>query len=1412
MNKRIIIAINMLIYSMINHAQVAEYYFTQQNLTYTEITGGTVLWSGALANEVSGAITIPSFTFNGTAFTSLYVSVNGFITFGSAPAGNLYTPISSGSYSGAVAPFGRDLIHATTGSPAVRYEQVGNEFVIQWKDVRRATVTGEIISFQVRLNTSNNYISVIYGGTITPGSNATYPQVGLRGASNTDYNNRTIASDGGNWVNSTPGTANNNTMYFNSANSGTVPSSGLTFSWKPLYNPTNFVSAVNGFDQIDLSWLKNSLNHNVMLAYNTTNTFGTPVNGTSYIVGGSISGGGTVLVYGDATSYSHTGINPTIDYYYKIWSYDAVPDYSSGVITNMFIAYPLPYLQDFPVTSPIPERWTTNMSLTTTHGTAGSIGLNRRLNSGTTTYYAITPLIGDITTNTNLSFHYRIVEFDEYPLIARQLGSGDKIDIQASLDDGATFTTFHTIDQSNHTATTEFTNKVLSLSAYDGELVKVRFLCTWGSGDYYVDIDNVLFENGTNMSYSGATTEQPNTTNVGINSTDNDIIRLQVITQKSSNPLSVTSITFNTTGSTNAATDIAAAKVYYTAGPTFSASTQFGSTLNDPSGTFSITGSQALAQGNNYFWLAYDIRSTATAGNNVDGQCTQFLTSESETAKTPAVSIPTGVRKIGAVISGTKAIPTDYATIAAAVTALNNGVIGSGGVTINVAAGHTETSANITLNATGTSSDPIVFQKSGEGANPLVTASAGTSTTVDGIIKIAGGDYITFDGIDLLDPTTNTTNTTRMEWGYALVKQQSSVPVNGCQYVTIKNCTITLQKAYTNSVGIYAGNHIATTTGALTLYAVTDAMNNCKFYSNSITNVYTGIKLSGFNAGSPYALYNQGNEIGVSGGNTITDFGGSSAAVYGIYTIYEAGIKIANNEITGGTGTTAALNGIYLANAASASADVYENIVTLSNGATIAALTGITNAAGSTAAGNTINIYNNDVINCTYTTATSGSFTAVVNTATAATVNIYGNEISNNTLPGSGAFTGIDGGGPANLNIYQNTISDNQKTGASGTFTVIDYAGTATVNINGNEISNNTLAGTGIFYGILGGNPVNVNIYENDIFGNQKTGASGQMFLVKPGISMIDFYENDLYNNSFPTSSGTGDCLIYGYYNNLASTVENLHDNNIYNLTVSGSNSSISSKIVGINTNTVATATKSIYLNNIYGFNALSGSVHGISQTLGTTVSIYKNDIHDLSSSTTTASTGTTTGIVINSGANVHIYNNFISDLRAPYSTAGDAIHGISISSTQTNSTIGVYYNTIYLNAGSTGASFGNSGVYHASSSTATTAALDLRNNIIINNSSQNGTSYHAVALRRTSAYLNNYSNTSDNNIYYAGVPGPHHLVYYHNSNSCQTMDSLRSLVGPNRDSLSFSEIPPFVNITTTPYQFAFAGRSHDTL
>ena len=221
-------------------AQVAGYGFTQTAGTYTAITGGTVLWSGTFDDEFSTAVTMPSFLFNGTNYTTIYISANGYATLGTVSLG--YSPISTTTASpGVFSVFGRDLNYAASGTPEVRYQQVGSEFVIQWQDVRRYNVTGEIFSAQLRLNTSGNTIKFVYGGTITPGSYATYPQIGLRGATNADFKNRSILTGGGNWINSVAGATNTATMFFNSSDPTTVPSSGLTYTFSPPNYPPSIV-------------------------------------------------------------------------------------------------------------------------------------------------------------------------------------------------------------------------------------------------------------------------------------------------------------------------------------------------------------------------------------------------------------------------------------------------------------------------------------------------------------------------------------------------------------------------------------------------------------------------------------------------------------------------------------------------------------------------------------------------------------------------------------------------------------------------------------------------------------------------------------------------------------------------------------------------------------------------------------------------------------------------------------------------------------------------------------------------------------------------------------------------------------------------------------------------------------------
>ena len=202
------------------------------------------------------------------------------------------------------------------------------------------------------------------------------------------------------------------------------------------------------------------------------------------------------------------------------------------------------------------------------------------------------------------------------------------------------------------------------------------------------------------------------------------------------------------------------------------------------------------------------------------------------------------VAKSQILVSGGTTGIGNYSTLSAAINALNTGGALTAPVFVDIPAGYTETlSSKVILTMTGTAANTITIQKSGSGANPLFTSYVGTVATpsviADGFFVIAGGDYITIDGIDLQESSSNTTTTTVMEFGFGLFKAS---PTDGAQYNTIKNCTITLNRVqngnwtspgHTGSIGITVNNGLYTATGVVTVTAASGSNSFNKFYSNT---------------------------------------------------------------------------------------------------------------------------------------------------------------------------------------------------------------------------------------------------------------------------------------------------------------------------------------------------------------------------------------------------------------------------------------------------------------------------------------------------------------------------------------------------------------------------------------------------
>lgn len=697
-------------------------------------------------------------------------------------------------------------------------------------------------------------------------------------------------------------------------------------------------------------------------------------------------------------------------------------------------------------------------------------------------------------------------------------------------------------------------------------------------------------------------------------------------------------------------------------------------------------------------------------------------------------------------ISGTKTVCSggcDYATIAAAVTALNTSGVGSGGVNIEVSAGHTETSsAMINLTATGTSSKPIKIYTAGGGTNAKITAHSG-SGSYDGIFVLSGSDYVTIDGIDLEENTSNTTTTTQMEMGYALMRKNSSAPVDGCNYNVIQNCKITLNKANTNTTaGVLAGcagiaMSYLTIAGSGTSGDTTGNSNNYnQFYNNSISNVYNGFMFYGYP--STNATYDIGNRIGALGrGNTITNFGGynSSTASYGIYTNYQHRMIIEGNTVNGGsflstlTSASAIIYGIYAGNGTNSTVRIKNNTVTLTPTLSAATYTytgtsyGIFNGIGVSGTNNIIEITDNVIQNCNYANATSGTAYGFYNTGAGYTVTIARNRYLNNTF----GFT-------------------SQTTGCTGAHYPFYYSASNTTAGSVTNFTNNCVKG-----------------YVRSGMSTSAGGTTYAMYILSVGLT-ANITSDTIQNNTFWSNTGT----LYQMYVGGSISTYNVSKCIITDNTRKGTSGPNSCLYIGGST----TARNYVFNNTVgaitvpaSGYTGISTGIHMFGSNLDNYV--YNNKVYDIN-----AGGGTAIGIY-NTYGTVNIYNNHVGNLTASYSANSPAIKGIDVATAGgTPPGANVYYNTVNIgSASSTSASFSTAALY-----TGTTVQTRFNNNIFINNSTP-GSSGRAVGHWRNGLSPDKIDPASQNNIYYTGTPGTTRLIYYDGILGCQTMTTYQKRI-----------------------------------
>ena len=292
------------------------------NISYTATTSNgdaqaqlNLAGISALQNVAAGTtITIRLFGWGASAAGGTFALGRPASPANSLSIGGTVTAISGGTTPTiTVAPSSLSGFATVTGTPSAAQTFVAGG----------TNLTNDIsISFP-----SQYEVSTDGGTTYTASSPVTLTQTGGTVA-NTTIGIRIGAS-------AATGAANGNvTVASTGATSQLVSLTGAVSSGVTVQPLQAFSAVAASTSVINLSGTGNANGDNIVVATNSTASFGTP-SGT-LLAGNSISGGGTVLYSGpsSAFSFAHTGLTAATQYFYQAWSVDGSNNYSTGVAAN----------------------------------------------------------------------------------------------------------------------------------------------------------------------------------------------------------------------------------------------------------------------------------------------------------------------------------------------------------------------------------------------------------------------------------------------------------------------------------------------------------------------------------------------------------------------------------------------------------------------------------------------------------------------------------------------------------------------------------------------------------------------------------------------------------------------------------------------------------------------------------------------------------------------------------------------------------------------------------------------------------------------------------------------------------------------------------------------------------------------
>jgi hypothetical protein len=288
-------------------AQTTNYTYAASSGTFTALSGATspALSAGTVDEGYFNGLPIGfDFWYNGTRYTTVSASTNGWLTLGAnisnATPGNLLT--TGGAPRPVIAPLWDDLdLQASANLSYLTSGSVGSRvFTIQFLNEQwNATATGTTISFQVKLYESTGKVEFVYkpeSGTVNSGS-------GSIGITDTATGTTGVYRSLNNFTSSA--TASSTTATVNIA---AKPASGQTYSFTPPVPtaPSSLTFSSITATSMTLNWVDNSSNEDGFVIYKSTD------GGVNYAYVSQTAAA--------ATTSAQSGLSAGTTYYWKVYA------------------------------------------------------------------------------------------------------------------------------------------------------------------------------------------------------------------------------------------------------------------------------------------------------------------------------------------------------------------------------------------------------------------------------------------------------------------------------------------------------------------------------------------------------------------------------------------------------------------------------------------------------------------------------------------------------------------------------------------------------------------------------------------------------------------------------------------------------------------------------------------------------------------------------------------------------------------------------------------------------------------------------------------------------------------------------------------------------------------------------------